>query len=413
MTKLSLIMPCYNCADTLEEAVSSVYRQDVGMPFELVMVDDGSTDRTYELMRRLAGQRTNIRLVRHTLNLGAGAARNTAVANGKGELIFCLDADDMLGDGFLENITRFWLRKRCDAVGMSTSIKFRGTNVRDVAYVSNYEVPGRRVRFESLFEGPHCSLDVVFLMTRAAFLRVGGYPTDYGLDNPGMGFRFLANGLTAYTCPDTVYYHRVEHHESMYLREQSQDRLNWNWFCLLDEFLYLFRPAVRAKILGSDLFNIPGKPAPGRLSDIVYGRRGIYAPNYKHLIRLGRDGVASRFSASRDGFQQYWVGAYSITKGRYEEAITHLQRALRAGFDYRIVYLRMMEASLRLSRRSTATPQALSELLEYSQPFPMQYRPFRHRLMHAALQNRWMGKIAAWFNSNWVVLRDRHARGNG
>lgn len=192
MTSLSLIVPCYNCADTLEDAVSSIYRQDVPMPFDVTMVDDGSTNSTYEVMARLAAQHPNIRLARHRSNLGGGAARNTAVANSTGDLIFSLDADDMLGDGFLANITQFWMSKRSDAVGMSTSVKFRGSNVDDVAYITRYEGPGKRVRFESFLEGPCCSLSVVFLITRRAFERLGGYPTAHGFDNQGMGFRICA-----------------------------------------------------------------------------------------------------------------------------------------------------------------------------------------------------------------------------
>ena len=91
MTSLSLIIPCFNCSQTLEQAVESIYRQDPVIPFDLTMVDDGSTDSTYEVMQALAGRRSNINLVRHSSNQGGGAARNSAVANSAGDLIFCLD----------------------------------------------------------------------------------------------------------------------------------------------------------------------------------------------------------------------------------------------------------------------------------------------------------------------------------
>src|SRR5512146_1648427 len=108
MTKLSIIIPCYNCERTLEAAVDSIYRQESAIPFDVTMVDDGSDDRTYERMKMLAAQHRRIRLVRHAANVGGGAARNTAVAHSDGDLIFCLDADDMLGPDFLKNLTRFW-----------------------------------------------------------------------------------------------------------------------------------------------------------------------------------------------------------------------------------------------------------------------------------------------------------------
>ena len=388
MTTLSVIMPCYNCADTLESAVRSVYGQDVSMPFDVTMVDDGSTDGTFDVMAKLSAQHPNIRLFRHRENQGGGATRNTAVRNSRGDLIFCVDADDLLSPGFLEAMTKFWLRKRCDAVGMSTSIKFRGLNIGNVAYTSQYEGPGERVRFESFLEGPRCSLGVVFLMTRRAFQRVGGYPTEHGFDTQGMGFRFLCHGLAAYTCPDTVYYHRVEHHESYYLREQSQDRINWNWFNLLDEFLYLFRPEIRRKLAESDLFYVPGKPAPARLSELVYGRDGIYAKKYRELVKLGPSGVAHRLADSRDPSHHYWLGRYWLGRGEYAKAISQFQNALEHGFAYRVVYYRMLQAALELSGSELAAPQAMEQLARYCQPYPAEGLPWYQRLFRQLIANR-------------------------
>ncbi len=406
MTKLSIIIPCFNCADTLEGAVASVYRQEVRMPFDVTMVDDGSTDTSYEVMKRLAGQHTNIRLVRHRSNLGGGAARNTAVAHSTGDLIFGLDADDMLGEGFLRNMTQFWLRKRCDALGMSTSVKFRGTNVNDVAYVSEYEAPGKRVRFESFLDGSRCSLSVVFLVTRDAFERVGGYPTHHGFDNQGMGFRILGNGLRAYTCPDTVYYHRVEHHESWYLRDLTTDRLNWNWFNLLEEFLYLFRRTVQSQLLESDLFEVPGRPTPPRVIQIVRGQQNPYGVGYRRLIQLGRRKVARLLLASRDGRDQYWLGTYFLSNREYAKALARFSQAAALGFSYRIIHYRMLEASLRLSRSPAPVPEAVNELALYCQPFPMNRRPVRHRIINGMLRNHLIGKPVRWLNRRWLSLRD-------
>ncbi len=410
MTRLSLIVPCYNCADTLEDAISSIYRQEIDIPFEVTMVDDGSTDGTYAEMGRLAAQYSNIRLLKHASNLGGGAARNTAVAHSSGELIFCLDADDMLGDGFLKNMIGFWQRKRCAGLGMSTSIKFRGSNTKDVAYVSNFERPGKPVRFESFLDGSQCSLSVVFLMTRSTFNRVGGYPTEHGFDTQGMGFRFLCNGLTAYTCPDTVYLHRVEFHPSYYLREQGADRLNWNWLALLEEFLYIFRREIKFRILSSDLFAVPGRAAPPALRTIISGHRNIYAPDYRQLIRLGRDGVARRLRGSGDKYDQYWLGSYFLSKKKYGSAIDRFKRALSLGFDHRILYYRLLEASLRLGGSQLSPSSAMNELISYSQPFPMAQRSIRHQLLHWAVENKLFGGAARWLNARWIRFRDRHSR---
>jgi glycosyltransferase involved in cell wall biosynthesis len=94
MTKLSMVVPCYNCEATLEDAVASIFRQDPIFPIDITMVDDGSADSTYEVMQRLARQDRRIKVLRHKSNCGGGAARNTAVEHTDGDLIFCLDSDD-------------------------------------------------------------------------------------------------------------------------------------------------------------------------------------------------------------------------------------------------------------------------------------------------------------------------------
>jgi glycosyltransferase involved in cell wall biosynthesis len=387
MRSLSIIVPCYNSQATMEEAVASVYRQHLPVPFEITMVDDGSTDCTYEIMQRLASTHPEIRLVRHQTNLGGGAARNSGVAHSEGELIFCLDADDMLGPDFLLNMVRFWQKKKCDAVGMSTSIKFKRDNINEIAYVSEFEGPGRRVRFESFLEGPNCSLSVVFMMTRSAFRRVGGYPTEHGFDTQGMAFRFLCNGLRAYTCPETTYYHRVGLQQSYYMREQSAGKLNWNWLNVFDEFLYLFRPRVRHELLSAELYSTPEKGMPPNLLDVVVGRADLYVRNYRQLLRMGPRGVARRSGGSSDGFAQYWLGRYHASRGAYGRAISCYKRALEQGFVYRIVFYRMLSATLRLSGLAATTPDALEQLARYCQPYPISRLPARQRMFHLLMQS--------------------------
>ncbi len=109
--KLSIIIPCYNSAKTLEEALTSACAQELSIPFEIVMVDDNSEDNTRELMKKLAGEYKNIRYFFHDTNKGGGATRNTAVAKSTGDLIFCLDSDDILTPGMLGKMVNMLLEK--------------------------------------------------------------------------------------------------------------------------------------------------------------------------------------------------------------------------------------------------------------------------------------------------------------
>jgi glycosyltransferase involved in cell wall biosynthesis len=403
MTKLSVVVPCFNCESTLEQAVASLYSQEPTFPFDVTMVDDGSTDSTYQVMTDLANRYRNIRLLRHTTNLGGGAARNTGIRKSNGDLIFCLDGDDVLGLGFLEKMTRFWNERRCDGLGMSTSIKFRGQRIQDVAYVTEFEGPGKPVRFESFLDGDRCSLGVVFLIRRTAFEQIGGYPTEHGFDTQGMAFRFLCHGLRAFTCPETVYYHRVNMPQSYYKREQRAGRLDWNWFNVFDEFLYLFGPGAQRRILLHRLFDVPGEPHAAELLSQVVGSRPTYAPGYRRLLRKGPRGVARELAGQKSGIKQYWLGNYHRLRGRPAEALTHYSRALVDGFAYRIIYHRMLQAELALAGGSIRTEDALEDLLLHARPIPVGQRPLGQRLFHRMLLNPFLRRPA----SAAKRLRDR------
>ena len=97
--KISVIIPTYNAAKTLEACVRSVGEQ--GMPeTEILLIDDGSTDGTTALAKQLGESMPGLRLIRQEHG-GVSEARNRGLREAKGEYILFLDADDRLTDGAL------------------------------------------------------------------------------------------------------------------------------------------------------------------------------------------------------------------------------------------------------------------------------------------------------------------------
>lgn len=88
---VSVIIPAYNRADTITRAIKSVLAQTYE-DFEIIVVDDGSTDQTCEVVQQIGDWR--IRLIRHSSNQGAAAARNTGMKAAGGKYIALLDSDD-------------------------------------------------------------------------------------------------------------------------------------------------------------------------------------------------------------------------------------------------------------------------------------------------------------------------------
>ena len=99
MPTVSVVIPCYNYARFLPDAVSSVLTQQ-GVEVEVVVVDDASTDASAIVAEALARD-PRVRLLRHSKNRGPVAAFNDGLVEASGEFLVRLDADDMLTPGSL------------------------------------------------------------------------------------------------------------------------------------------------------------------------------------------------------------------------------------------------------------------------------------------------------------------------
>ena len=89
---LSIIIPMYNSEETIEEVIHSVQKQTL-KDLEIICIDDGSDDSSYEIVNRLLCSDKRIRLFTQK-NIGAGATRNKGIQLAKGEYVIFLDADD-------------------------------------------------------------------------------------------------------------------------------------------------------------------------------------------------------------------------------------------------------------------------------------------------------------------------------
>ncbi|MBW6527522.1 glycosyltransferase family 2 protein [Sphingomonas sp. RHCKR7] len=93
-----VVIPCFNRARTVEQAVASVLSQ-VPAPREVILVDDGSTDSTAAVLRSLEARHASIRALLLPRNTGASGARNAGLALARAEWVAFLDSDDVWLDG--------------------------------------------------------------------------------------------------------------------------------------------------------------------------------------------------------------------------------------------------------------------------------------------------------------------------
>ena len=96
LTSLSIFFPCYNEASNIGTMIDQAVQvgDEYGIDYEVVVVDDGSSDNSAQIVQERAGQNPRVRLVQHPKNMGYGAALRTGFKNVKMDLVFLTDGDN-------------------------------------------------------------------------------------------------------------------------------------------------------------------------------------------------------------------------------------------------------------------------------------------------------------------------------
>ena len=137
--KVSVVVPIYNAADYLRPAMDSILDQTLS-ELELICVDDGSTDRSLEILKEYQERDERVRIVTET-NAGPALARNNGMRRARGEYVLFFDADDFLEPTFLEAL--YAIAKRDDL---------------DIA-ISKYDIYNSRMaRFEKVTDADHSEI---------------------------------------------------------------------------------------------------------------------------------------------------------------------------------------------------------------------------------------------------------------
>lgn len=117
---MSIIIPVYNAESTLEKCINSIQTSSME-DYEIILVDDGSTDASLHICNNLKSQRNNI-VVLHQDNQGAGAARNYGLKKSRGEYVGFMDADDEVSYNYFQIMYEYAKQNFADIVMSSVKI---------------------------------------------------------------------------------------------------------------------------------------------------------------------------------------------------------------------------------------------------------------------------------------------------
>ena len=133
--KYSIIMPVYNSCKIIEKSLTSVINQTY-IDWELIIIDDGSTDNTVEIIKKIIKDDKRVN-VYHQKNMGPGMARNSGISKAKGEYIVFIDSDDYIPQNFLEGIS-LNLINNPDVIFLSIIREDENGNIKKKINVKNF-----------------------------------------------------------------------------------------------------------------------------------------------------------------------------------------------------------------------------------------------------------------------------------
>lgn len=194
LPSISILVPAYNEAAVLERALASLMRLDYP-DYEVLVVDDGSSDDTLEVAARWEGQHgpAHIRVITKP-NGGKATALNAGIEHSRHPLILCMDADSHLERRTLLSAARHFRDPSVGAVAGNVKVENRGrvvTRLQALEYIEGLNMPRRAQGFVAavnIVPGP------VGLFRREALEEVGGYDADTFAEDADLTLKLMAAG---------------------------------------------------------------------------------------------------------------------------------------------------------------------------------------------------------------------------
>lgn len=246
--KISVIMAAYNTERYIEQAIKSILKQSFN-DFEIIVVDDASTDKTAEVIAKLAKEDSRIKLIRNKKNLGLTKNLNIALKKAKGEYIARMDADDVaLPQRFAKQVTFLDKHKEIALVGTwADIINNKNKRVGEIKYATNDAQIRKNLIGRSQFIHP----SVMF--RKSVIKKVGLYDESFRSAQDYEYFPRMMTKFKAANMPEKLMRYRWDFSQNEGFtsgKRQEKNALRARWYMLTRygwpkwQFIYLIKPAV-------------------------------------------------------------------------------------------------------------------------------------------------------------------------
>ncbi|MFR3907374.1 MAG: glycosyltransferase [Christensenellales bacterium] len=191
---LSLVVPAFNEEEAMEQSFERTYRamSSIGYPFEIIYIDDGSRDRTWEIISRLAREHEEVKALRFSRNFGHQLAVTAGMDEAKGDAVIIMDADLQDPPEVIADMVKAWEQgadiaygKRMHRKGETAAKKFTAwCYYRLLNMMSAYPIPLDTGDFRLLDKAVADEFKVLrehnrFLRGMSAWLGYNAVPVEY------------------------------------------------------------------------------------------------------------------------------------------------------------------------------------------------------------------------------------------
>ena len=220
---LSLVVPAFNEEEAMEQSFERTYRamSSIGYPFEIIYIDDGSRDRTWEIISRLAREHEEVKALRFSRNFGHQLAVTAGMDEAKGDAVIIMDADLQDPPEVIADMVKAWEQgadiaygKRMHRKGETAAKKFTAwCYYRLLNFMSAYPIPLDTGDFRLLDKAVADEFKVLrehnrFLRGMSAWLGYNAVPVEYVREERCAGktkytlkkmFRLAADGIFGFS----------------------------------------------------------------------------------------------------------------------------------------------------------------------------------------------------------------------
>jgi glycosyltransferase EpsE len=251
LPRVSVIIGAYNCESTIAAALDSINRQGF-QDWECIICDDGSRDKTWEIVSEFASHDNRFVAIQNHKNEGLPMTLNRCIGVAKGEYLARQDADDLSIDTRLEEQIAF-LDAHSEVAVLGTYAELYGSNKESWGFLRAREFPHSTdwIKGSGVI---HAST----MIRKKDIMSVGGYderPSRIRVEDYDLWIRMINNGYRIATLPKILY--RIHWDISDYARKKKMHRLNElkvKWMALhmagvpLYYGVYLLKPVFAAMV---------------------------------------------------------------------------------------------------------------------------------------------------------------------